>query len=340
MSTYADIAPQPKAWLWGGRLLRGGVTIVAGPGGSAKGLMAADLAARVTTGRPMPGETEAREPASVIMITPEDDLEEDVAWRLDAAGADRGRCHDLTFLPGGIPFELSVIRGDTGHIGQLRELIDEIGDVALVVIDPLLACVNGPVASNAAARRVMAPLQRLAKETGVAILLTHHTVKSGAIAGSKGLTDAARIVYRISRQADNPAVRVMSVEKVNNAPELDDIQYTLTGEGTSIRVAWAPEAEQQQRPSWRDRLRGRPLAAAPSPQPAAPRFAATFSSGRGSTLLGDSITDLGEAMRVCEGTRQAAALARAGRPLQWRQVDARTWTAGEMGYAFAVATTA
>lgn len=261
-TSYADIAPMETLWLWRERIPLGEVTLIAGEGGVSKGLTLVDLAARVSTGRPMPGEDEGCEPGSVVMITPEDDLQETVAHRLRAQGADLTRIHDLTYLPGGSPFELSAAERKPGDVAHLRAAIDAIGDVRLVVIDPMMATVAyGSVATNLGARRLVTPLQRMAKETGVAVVVSHHTVKSGAIAGSKGLIDALRVVYRIARDPENPAFRVMSLEKSNVLGATEDLRYTLAGEGHSTRVEWVDRDEMEsRRTAWRERLAGRQAA--------------------------------------------------------------------------------
>lgn len=253
MTAYSGIEPLATLWLWQDRMPRGEVTLIAGEGGCGKGQLAVDLAARVSTGRPMPLSDTEREPAACILITPEDDLSETVAWRLRAAGADLSMVHDLTLTDHGAPFLLSADTTHDGSIAQLRQAVDDTS-AKLIVIDPLMACVGwGSLATNLGARRVMAPLQRLCKETGAALLLTHHVVKSGQIAGSKGLIDAARVVYRVAKDKENPADRVLRLEKSNVLGATDDVRYMLTGDGHDTRVTWLSRDElAARRRSWRE----------------------------------------------------------------------------------------
>lgn len=324
MTTYAEIDAVDTVWLWLGRVPCGEVTLLAGEGGVGKGQLLCDLAARVTTGRPMPLRDAGETPGSVIMITPEDDLSETVAWRLRAAGANLAKVHDLTLLASGSPFELSASERSAGNVAQLREAIGAIGDVRLVVIDPLMACIAyGTIATNLGARRVMAPLQRLAKETGVSIIMSHHTVKSGAIAGSKGLLDAARVVYRVRKDPENPAIRVMALEKSNVLGATEDVRYTLAGEGRDTRVEWlSREALTQRRTSWR-RVK-------PAGKPGATASSALFLAAAAVRSPGDSkrvplgrYTSPEAAQAACQGSQYAAGLG----ALQWRQYTERIQTA-------------
>jgi hypothetical protein len=163
-----------------------------------------------------------------------------------------GRVHDLTYTESGAPFELSADGKHEGSVGQLRQLVDE-HTARLVVIDPLLACLAyGSIASNIGARRIMAPLQRLAKETGCALILTHHTVESGKVAGSKGLVDAARLVYRARKDRENPQIRVLAIEKANILAESDPVRYMICGDGPDTFVKWLDrQTLAARRISWR-----------------------------------------------------------------------------------------
>lgn len=368
VTSYLDIEPLETVWLVQDRLPRGEVVLIAGEGGTGKGMSMCDLAAAVTTGRDWAGQPVVTT-GSVVMISPEDDLNETVAYRLRAVGADLGKVHDLTFAHGGAPFELSVKAGQFGSIPQLRELIDAIGDVVLVIIDPLMATVDGPIASNIAARRVMSPLQRMAKETGVCVAMTHHTVKSGAVAGSKGLVDAARLVYRLAKDPANPAIRVLSVDKTNNTAPLEDARYTIDGDGRDARIVWLGREElDNRRQAWRKGdvtavramqspaslgcdhpdtrfgtrrecgkcpakvLHTRPPAAAPSaPRRPVTRFSAVAVAGGTTTRLGTAYGSLADAQEACE--REA------GTPLEWTPGSSgRAWLARTPSATFAVAT--
>ena len=363
--SYAEIPELPTLWLWDRRIPRGDVTLLFGEGAVGKGRMLCDLIAKVTTGAPMPLCTEGSEPGSVIVIQPEDDANEQVVGRLRAAGADLTRVYDLTRLDGGSRFKLSADTKHEGNVPQLRALIEELKESGrnprLVVIDPLAAVLGwGSIATNAGARRVVEPLQDLAKDTGLAIVVVAHTVKSGQLQGSAGLPQALRLVYRVAKDKDNPALRVLSVEKANNLGATDDVRYTVVDDEGGTRVVWLDRAEmnrrraawrQQQVPAPRQSHAVGPRADSHLPQAreqaalrlrqaraasAGPKYAAMLGTGidpnRRTTRLG-TFASAEEAQRVCE-LRPEAAFIPGG--LTWRQADARTVVAGNGIATFAV----
>src|SRR5438552_1964391 len=83
------VRPRKLQWEWYGRLAKGMLTLWEGTPDKGKSTALADITARVTKGRPMPGEERtSRKPGNVVMLIAEDDLEITVVPRLIAAGAD------------------------------------------------------------------------------------------------------------------------------------------------------------------------------------------------------------------------------------------------------------
>ena len=75
-------------WLWIGWIPKGYITLVAGETGAGKSTVIADIAARVTTGAPWPGEYDCpnawRSPERVLWLGSEDSIEEMTVPRLPA----------------------------------------------------------------------------------------------------------------------------------------------------------------------------------------------------------------------------------------------------------------
>src|ERR1700730_2208443 len=83
----SDIAAQEVRWLWQKRIPLGKITILDGDPGMGKSLLAINIAARVSTGQPMPDGTPGTQ-GGVILIAPEDGAGDTLRPRLEAAGGD------------------------------------------------------------------------------------------------------------------------------------------------------------------------------------------------------------------------------------------------------------
>jgi RecA-family ATPase len=150
----SDVEREPVRWIWKGRLARGEMTILDGDPGLGNSTMLCELAARITTGRPLPGEEKPpRDGAGgVVLVTTEDSPSPTVRPRLDAAGADVGRVRIVPTVP---------TRGDDGgwdggwdggeRVPKLPEDLDVLKatcrdvNADLLVIDPLLAHLSGEI---------------------------------------------------------------------------------------------------------------------------------------------------------------------------------------------------
>lgn len=240
--SYATIEPTLQDFLWPERIPLGDVTLVGGDGGIGKGRLLADLAARVSRGDDMldnsPG---LGAPGNVLMVTPEDDPSYSMAWRLGAAHAALDMVHDMTEVQGR-EFQLP------GDVPLLREEMLRLGDVKLVIIDPLSQVSEKSLQANATVRKyVWGPLRQLARDTGAAIVVMCHTVKSGQFQGSAGLTQAARVVLKVTRDKADPRVRVLSIFKGNDVDDsLPDVCYTLTGSRPNVVVEYVDRAFEEQ----------------------------------------------------------------------------------------------
>lgn len=233
---FSEIPAIPATELWPGVIPNRTPVFLVAPGGTGKGLAIAAIAALVTTGRPFPGEKTGSEPGQVIIVAPEDDPNEDMAFRLRAAGADLSLVLDLTVLPDGSPFLLP------GNIPDLQRAITEAEEggppVKLVALDPLAAMAENGLGSVRNARDVIGPLQDLCRDYGGAMILSHHTTKDGkVVAGSKALTDAARLVWMITVAPDDADARVMTPWKSNRATT-EKVRYRIEGDGASVRAVF------------------------------------------------------------------------------------------------------
>jgi putative DNA primase/helicase len=207
LGRLSDVMPQPVQWLWPDRIARK-VVLFTGLPDCGKTTVAIDIAARVTRGSAWPDDSGIAPLGSVIFLTAEDGLADTIRTRADAAGADASRIY---FLDGmhdekGQPSSFSLQQ----DLALLSEHVKEIGDVTLIVIDPITAYLGaGKIDTHKTAdvRAVLSPLKDFAEEYGVAVLALTHPSKTvtkamNAATGSQGFIAAARSAWLFTRETD------------------------------------------------------------------------------------------------------------------------------------------
>src|SRR5260370_12717067 len=132
----SDCAPQAIEWLWPGRVAAGKVTLVDGDPSLGKSLLTLDLAARLTTGRPLPDAPALPGAVSVVLVGNEDGLRDTVLPRLRGAGADRSRVHSFAGQSQDGAGCCPPLFPDDCEL--LSETVRET-EARLIIIDPLLA---------------------------------------------------------------------------------------------------------------------------------------------------------------------------------------------------------
>jgi len=245
MRRLADVAAEPIAWLWPGRIARGKVTLLAGDPGLGKSYCSLDISARVTTGRAWPDGADACERGSVILLSAEDDAADTIRPRLEAAGADLER----VYIFDAIRDKQSRVRcfSLTADMAALEAKLADLG-VRLVVIDPISAYLGGIDShKNTDVRAVLAPLATMASKHKIAILAITHLSKSerdplSRLSGSIAFGAAARAVWLVAKDPEQPERRLLLSLKNNLAREATGLAFALAGdEEGRAAVAWEPE---------------------------------------------------------------------------------------------------
>lgn len=248
-STYVGtIAPERVRWLSPGRLAYGKTTVLDGDPGLGKSTMTLDWAAKITRGEALP-DGEPTRPRSVLVLSAEDGAADTIRPRLEVAGADLMRVILLTMRNERGEDDLVSIPEDIPALTNI--LIDQ--DVALVIIDPLMAFLSSETNANRDqdVRRSLAPLATLAEETDAAILMIRHLNKSvGGQSlyrggGSIGIIGAARFGLMVGRKEESKDLRVLTTVKANIGPEPQSWEWKLTGvPGTDVaKVEWLGHSE-------------------------------------------------------------------------------------------------
>jgi putative DNA primase/helicase len=239
----AGIEPKRIDFLWAGRLARGKHTALAGEPGDGKSQLSVYVAATVSRGGEWPC-GEGRAPiGNVIIFNAEDGADDTVVPRLIAAGADLNRVHIVSAVrqedgKGRRTFNLQA------DLMLLEQKIAEIGDVVLVIIDPISSYMGKTDShKNAEVRGALEPLSEMADRLKVAILSITHFSKSGSgnsnkalhrFIGSIAFTGAPRAAFAVIEDTDNEG-RILFLHAKNNlARKPQGLAYrllqTLVGE--------------------------------------------------------------------------------------------------------------
>jgi putative DNA primase/helicase len=236
MLRASDVTPKKLTRVWKGRFYGGKLGFIAGEPGLGKSLIGVCMAAKVSTGSDWPGGEGAARLGDVIFITAEDGAADTIRPRLEAAGADLDRVHiieSVTDALGSRPFSLVV------DLGRLDECLGRIRKPRLVIIDPVNACLSStdgrPFSPNSVphVRAMLGRLEALAAKHRVAIVcITHFTKAKGGsalsrVTGSFAFVAAARSVFTVVRDKDNPERRVFAPAKNNLGPDVDALAFRV-----------------------------------------------------------------------------------------------------------------
>ena len=237
----ADVKPERVEWLWRGRIPRGKPTVLDGDPGQGKSTIMLDIAARVSTGQEMPDKSPGPS-GGVVVLTAEDGLGDTVRPRLEAAGADLSRIVALIHVPSSdgprpvtLPDDLEYVKAEIARVGAV-----------LVIVDPLMAFLTGTADAyrDQDVRRALTPLAQLAEETGVAVVLIRHLVKSGGVnplyrgGGSIGIIGAARSGLLVCGDPEVEGVWILSSTKSNLSAPPASLAYRLEAFDDVLRIRW------------------------------------------------------------------------------------------------------
>jgi putative DNA primase/helicase len=175
----SDVIMRAITWLWPNRFALGKIGIIAGLPDEGKGQVLCYIAAQTTRGGLWPNGEGRCPQGSILILSAEENPEDSLVPRLEAAGADCSRIHLLKMVrehdkKGREHKRMFNISTDLEH---LRQKLFEVGDVKVVMIDPMSAYLGvGKVDSfrDTDVRAVLSPLKELAEEMKVAVIAVMH----------------------------------------------------------------------------------------------------------------------------------------------------------------------
>src|SRR5215207_3310576 len=246
----SDVKSEEVRWLWERRIPLGKLTLLEGDPDWGKSAITMDLAARVTTGRPMPHDTldqveplDTLEPldllGGVVILNAEDGLGDTIRPRLEAAEANLAQVLALPPMKDdeniiSIPEDIPLIEKATERVGA-----------RLLIIDPLSAFMRGDPNKDSDVRKALTPLAKMAEYNDVAVLVVRHfnkNVDTRALyrgGGSIGIIGAARSALAVAQHPNDDELRVLVPQKSNLSKKAQSLTYTIvTAENGAARIEW------------------------------------------------------------------------------------------------------
>jgi hypothetical protein len=243
LDPVSHFAPSPVSWLWPGRLALGKLALLDGDPGLGKSLVALDLCARLSTGRPPPGCDMAISPANAIVLNGEDSAADTIRPRLETLGADLDRVFIMHSSS-----EAAAVRFP-GAAQSLRAAVCKTR-ARLIVIDPVMAFLGEGVnaASDMSVRQALQPLMRLAADEHCVILMVRHLNKAGGFhsvyrgGGSIGFVGICRSAWLIAREPYRPERCVLAQVKNNLAAPQASLSYLVESKSDGLLLSWLGES--------------------------------------------------------------------------------------------------
>jgi AAA domain len=231
----SDITMQHITWVWPGRIAKGKHTAIAGEPGIGKSQLALWVGATVTKGGPWGREPGIAPKGGVVLFSAEDGAADTIVPRFLAAGGDAEKLHIVTATENE-DGSLAAFNLQT-DLAALEAKIKEVGDVVLVIIDPISSYLGKTDSHrNTEVRGAIEPLSEMADRLAVAVVSITHFNKGSAgnktralhkVIGSIAFVGAPRMAFAVVEEADDTGRRLFLPIKHNIAPPAKGLAYRL-----------------------------------------------------------------------------------------------------------------
>jgi hypothetical protein len=234
------IEMQPVRWFWQDRVPLGSFGLIPGREGIGKSMLSYTLAADTTRGR-LDGVFKGQ-PRSVIICATEDSWAHTITPRLRAAGADLSKVYRVDVITKSVNVELSL----PSDVEALTAKIVERGDVALVLLDPLIARLASKLDTHkdAEVRQALEPISRMADEVGAVVLGIIHVNKGSSrdplnmVMGSRAFAAVARFAIFVALDPDDEERRLVGQVKNNlGRMDLPTLSFTIADQLVATTAA-------------------------------------------------------------------------------------------------------
>ena len=232
----SDLQPEKLVWVWPGRIPEGKLVLLGGPPGLGKSQLTAFMSATVSNGGVWPCGEGSTIAGDVIFMSAEDGIQDTIIPRLIAAGANAERVHIVASAtkPDGTGRKTFSLKTD---VDLLEEMARKIGNVRLIVVDPISAYMGGSDGNgNVETREVLEPLAEMANRLRIAVVAVTHLNKGGAggnqsalnrFAGSIAFVAAARAAFAVIEDPEDDERRLLLQAKNNLGKRCKGLAFRL-----------------------------------------------------------------------------------------------------------------
>jgi hypothetical protein len=235
VARMAATPPVPVPWLAPPVVPRAALTALYAPGGDGKSLFSLALAGAIAHGGELAG-IECRHGVSVYLDA------ENGEWEIHR------RIHTLGLPTSGVRVADASGIDLRRDISEVQALVND-ARPDLLVLDSLRSMTPGMDENDTSqTARVLDPLRRLAHESGAAILLIHHSNKSGReFRGASSIRDSVDVLWHLGRHEDDPDPhrRFLSCRKMRVAAEPERLWLRLEIDRGRVLIDHAEPPEDQ-----------------------------------------------------------------------------------------------
>ena len=203
--------PPEVPWLVEPVIVQGALSLLYGREGEGKSLVAMAMAIGVASGEPVAGFTPS---AGRVVVVNAENGEGEIHRRIRALGLPNGAAENLVIYTAE---GLDLRR----HLDELAAVIERERPV-LVVLDSFRSCWGGKENDSDETGPILDRLRNLGRRLDAAVLLVHHSGKSGnEYRGSTGIGASCELIFHLARQEgdDDRERRFLSCRKSRPAPE-------------------------------------------------------------------------------------------------------------------------
>lgn len=213
---YFETTPPRIPWIVEGFCAVGAITVLVGDPGIGKSYVALSMAANASCGVPVLG---MNTKISEVAYLDAENGSGEMHRRIVSMGL-RGNAR-IAIAPGGFDLRTAMY--------QVEDAVSP-ATVRLLVLDSFRSLMpNVDENDSQSVSEALVPIQHLAREYGVAVILLHHRSKAGSLRGSTAFQSTAEIVVHLVKERTNELALVWEKSRMGKKPRKKCLALTESG---------------------------------------------------------------------------------------------------------------